>query len=293
MRQALKSALMRGLSAADALYRSAAAAYFAARGRDVGDPGYAAFKEQTLARAVTDAATCARLAAGDPSALLADAARLDERIVEYPWVLGRLDPAAVRVLDAGSALNFDWLAPSLRRGARTLMHYTLAPEPMLADGWRSYVHGDLRALLLADGCMDAVVCLSTLEHVGMDNARYADGPAAAPGDPDAGQRQVMAEFGRVLRPGGQLLLTVPYGQPRALGWLRPFDAAALAAAVAAFPGAVTAAHYLRRGPNGWVRSTAEGCADARYVDDPPPAGSTHRRTYAEAVVCLECRRAAA
>jgi ubiquinone/menaquinone biosynthesis C-methylase UbiE len=33
----------------------------------------------------------------------------------------------------------------------------------------SYVYGDLRNTILKDQCFDEIVCISTLEHIGMDN----------------------------------------------------------------------------------------------------------------------------
>ena len=51
--------------------------------------------------------------------------------------------------------------------------------------------GDLEALPFADGTFDAVVSVVTLEHV-------------------RNPQKVVAEMGRVLRPGGQLLLIVPH-----------------------------------------------------------------------------------
>ncbi len=46
-------------------------------------------------------------------------------------------------------------------------------------------------LPLAEGAMDAVICTEVLEHL-------------------AGPKQALAEMGRVLRPGGKLILTAPF-----------------------------------------------------------------------------------
>lgn len=67
--------------------------------------------------------------------------------------------------------------------------------------WRQRVftwvrHRDATALALDDGSLDAIVCLDVLEHV-----------------PDF--RAALREFARVLKPGGALLLTVPWHWDRA------------------------------------------------------------------------------
>jgi SAM-dependent methyltransferase len=67
--------------------------------------------------------------------------------------------------------------------------------------WRQRVfawvrHGDATALRFADASLDAVLCLDVLEHV-------------------PHFRAALREFARVLRPGGALLLTVPWHWDRA------------------------------------------------------------------------------
>lgn len=57
--------------------------------------------------------------------------------------------------------------------------------------WSWVRHGDATALCFADASLDAILCLDVLEHV-----------------PDF--RAALREFARVLRPGGVLLLTVPW-----------------------------------------------------------------------------------
>jgi SAM-dependent methyltransferase len=63
------------------------------------------------------------------------------------------------------------------------------------------VKGDVTALDYADGSAPAVMCLSTIEHVGL--GRYGDAI-----DPQ-GSVKACRELQRVLAPGGRLLLSVP------------------------------------------------------------------------------------
>lgn len=57
--------------------------------------------------------------------------------------------------------------------------------------WTWVRHGDATALRFGDGSLDAILCLDVLEHV-----------------PDF--RAALREFARALKPGGVLLLTVPW-----------------------------------------------------------------------------------
>jgi SAM-dependent methyltransferase len=164
-------------------------------------------------------------AGGPPLGMLGPGARfaegLDERSVELPLALA---VAALhqsgRVLDAGAALNLPLVREAVPAPAARLTHFTLpgSKEPDLADqaGHFEYAFGDLRTMPYADATFDRVVCVSTLEHVAMDNTRF--GTAEGPGGGSAAD--ALAELLRVLVPGGELLLTVPYGVAAEHGWFR-------------------------------------------------------------------------
>ncbi len=130
----------------------------------------------------------------------------DERPVEIPWCLARLRPGE-RVLDVGYAFaEPSYLAGLVALGAAELVGVDLAEAEV--PGLRSVV-ADVRALPFEDGVFDVAVCISTLEHVGQDNAVY--GIDAAPGGMDGALR----ELRRVAR---RLLVTVPAGEPGDHGW---------------------------------------------------------------------------
>jgi 2-polyprenyl-3-methyl-5-hydroxy-6-metoxy-1,4-benzoquinol methylase len=123
---------------------------------------------------------------------------------EYLWVTERFaalveerEGSTVRVLDAGSGLTFfaHWLAhefPNLRidccdrdpRAARAAAR--LVPP---AAHTVTYSTQDLAALTFQDESFDAIACVSVLEHTGMHD-------------------EIVAEFARVLRPRGWLVLTI-------------------------------------------------------------------------------------
>ena len=96
--------------------------------------------------------------------------RLDDRIVEYPWFFSKLPAQAGNLLDAGSVLNTDYILSHDSLKNKKIFISTLAPESYCF--WEktvSYVYEDLREVCYRDCYFDWIVCLSTLEHVGMDN----------------------------------------------------------------------------------------------------------------------------
>lgn len=192
--------------------------------------------------------------------------RLDERIVEYPWLISRLPPGPGVLLDAGSILNFEILLdhPSLQK--KQIHICTLAPEPDCF--WRkgvSYLFGDLRSLPYRDGWFDWVVSLSTIEHVGMDNTLLYTGGA---GGETRREDYLIAvrELHRVLKPGGTLYASVPFGKARNLGWYQVFDQPMVEKMIAAFNPMRRNAAYFQYYADGWRNSSAAESADATVYD---------------------------
>jgi SAM-dependent methyltransferase len=213
---------------------------------------------------------------------------LDERVVEFPWLLARAPEG--RVLDAGSALNHRHVLDRVLPSVGELSICTLAPEERsYPERGVSYVYADLRQLPFRSNWFDAVVSLSTLEHVGMEVARWgADAPVAR--DPDSELARAVGELRRTTRQGGRLFLTVPYGRREDHGWLRQFDREDVERLVATAAPAtfdITVFAYDRRG---WRLSALEDAADARYQAGNRPAADPHTADLApaaRAVACLE------
>jgi SAM-dependent methyltransferase len=199
---------------------------------------------------------------------------LDERCIEFAWLLAQGPRGAV--LDAGSTLNNPPILDRFLPRAETLHILTLAYEGYaFPDRGISYVYGDLRRLPYRDGFFDTVASLSTLEHVGMDNTRYAEG-ATASADPQRDRLAAARELRRTVAPGGRLLVTVPYGMGEDGGWFEQLDRETLPELVAALGDDATV-EIFRYDTGGWRRSSIDEAADARY-GSPLPA--------AEAVACI-------
>jgi alginate O-acetyltransferase complex protein AlgJ len=245
---------------------------------------YAAAHEALVGAAIDDPALRAAIGSG---ALLPDgyAAGFDERVVEYPWMFAQ--GLGGRVLDAGSTFNHQHIVERAQPLVDELTITTLAPEGhAFVERAVSYVFSDLRALPFRDGWFDTVVSLSTLEHVGMDNAFYGVGDAPAP-DPDAAVAHAARELRRITRPGGRILLSVPYGRREDHGWFRQFDADGLSRLIAAFEPSSHTVSLFAHAPSGWQRCSAQAAADLAYRDakaDPSPAPDG--AAAARAVACV-------
>ena len=96
--------------------------------------------------------------------------RLDERVIEYPWLFSRLASGKGNLLDAGSALNFDFLLNNKLLRSKNIYISTLAPESsFFLKKNISYIYEDLRDCCFKDNFFDNIVSISTLEHIGLDN----------------------------------------------------------------------------------------------------------------------------
>lgn len=257
------------------------------QGRQPWSPGYSAFKNAFIDRVLRDPALM-RLFAEDDRLPPQWGPRLDERVVEYPWVFSRLRPAGA-ILDAGSTFNSKLILAQPAVQGRKLVIYTLEADYITLDPNISYVFDDLRDTPFKDALFDSVVCISTLEHIGfgLDYRRWSKDNPYPEARPDS-YREALREFARLLKPGGQLLLTVPYGRREDHGWLQQFDAAGVESIKAAFGGRVAGEQYYRYTAEGWQVARPEDCADLTYYNiHAQPEFDADYAAAARAVVCLE------
>ena len=192
---------------------------------------------------------------------------VDERCIEYPWLLAHNYDGPEYYLDAGSTLNYGFILdhPVFQRKAIHIL--TLAPEANCF--WQrgvSYLFHDLRDIPIRDAYYDTIACLSTLEHVGCDNTAYTHKDIHREQNPE---KFILAiqELRRVLKPGGSLFFTVPFGAYCNFGTFQQFDRELLSRAVKAFGKAseVMETFYCYTA-DGWNVADAADCAECEYVE---------------------------
>ncbi len=227
---------------------------------------YGCYRIELIARSISDESLLERFRLSKPLAA-GYGIGVDERCVEYPWLIAHLPASATCLLDAGSVLNHDFILKHPLFDNKKLHILTLAPEANCF--WEKgvcYLYDDLRDIPTRDDYYDAIICLSTLEHLGCDNILYTEDETYRENRPDDFVL-AMKEFNRVLKPGGVLLLSVPFGVYRQFGIFQQFDRALLSRAVEAFGLASEVVEmFYRYTANGWQLATAADCAECEYVE---------------------------
>jgi SAM-dependent methyltransferase len=204
-------------------------------------------------------------ARGEPLEWLQAPPATDERVVEIPWVLSRLVPSG-RVLEVGYAFAEPAYLAGLLRSGVELVGVDLAEREV--DGMERLV-ADVRALPLDDASVDQVLLVSTLEHVGADNTGYGLDAEDAP----LSRVDALRELGRVLRPGGRLLVTVPLGEPGDHGWFRLDDVNGWNELFASAGLFVEEQEAYVLGEEGWRAAPAFRPAGVGYGDRGPAASA--------------------
>ena len=143
----------------------------------------------------------------------------NEQIIEKAWILRHLGdlPAGSRILDIGSvesSLALELASNGFRVTATDYRDYPLR-HPNL-----EFLRADFCRTPLESETYDLIISLSTVEHIGI--GFY--------GDPsDSSEEVAMKAIYRLLKPGGKLLITVPFGQRAATPLHRIYDSIALRA----------------------------------------------------------------
>jgi SAM-dependent methyltransferase len=214
--------------------------------------------------------------------------RVDERLVEYLWLMENLPEEQANLLDAGSALNFEIILNQHKLSNKKITIVNLNPEKnCFARRGVSYLYEDLRNLPFKSDYFDIITCISTLEHIGMDNTKiYTVDPKYK--ENKVGDYLVVAtELKRILKPGGSLFITVPFGKYRDFGFFQQFDQDMINRLESLFGTDKCIEAYYKYAEDGWQISSQSECASAEYVLADKARVSTLGPAAASAVACLK------
>lgn len=193
---------------------------------------------------------------------------LDERVVEYPWVLLKISELkAGNLLDAGSSLNFQEILDykNLENKKITILNLNPEPDCFLQKGV-SYIFGDIRSTPFKEGYFDCITCISTLEHIGMDNNVLYIKDAKYKEEGVFDFEKAVLELKRVLKNEGKILITVPFGRYKNFGWFQQFDSKMVARVVEVFQPKNYQIFYYKYTKGGWNISDEKSCKDCEYFD---------------------------
>jgi len=198
---------------------------------------------------------------------------INERIIETPFVIQSLVslPRRSRVLDLGcteSALPLYCAGLGYQVTGFDFREYPYR-HPNL-----KFVSGDLTKLPFENTAFDAVIAVSTIEHVGI--GFYDD-----PQEVQAADKKAVEEASRVLKSGGIFILTVPFGQLTTSEHQRVYDLKTLKELLKAFT--IEETRFFKsidvpEGINTWVEVPE---SDASSVD-------SSKKT--QAVALVRCKR---
>src|SRR5262249_1057018 len=141
---------------------------------------------------------------------------ITERILEHIFVHTRLPRPPARVLDLGCAESTN--SVEMASLGYEVVGVDLRDLPLRHSSFQM-VRADIAHLPFPDESFAVAVSLSTIEHVGLD--WYGQAPEGT------NDHKVIAEVYRVLRPGGRLILTCPFGRAATTPVHRVLDRPAL------------------------------------------------------------------
>lgn len=253
--------------------------------------GYVNHKEQSIIENISDESILEEF--GNKKIPKNYGYRLDERIVEYPWIFANLKNEKSTFLDAGSTFNFDYLLNNKLLENKEKFIYTFYPEGKSYNDKRiSYVYGDLRDLPFKNDFFDEIVCQSTIEHIDMDNSMYGyelKSTVEVVTNKSYEYLKVIDELLRVLKLPGQLLMTFPYGRFENHGFFQQLDNEMLGKITDKmnFSGEyeLTFFKYL---PEGWIITTQEDCKDSESFNPHTQKGKKDDfAAHSRAICCVK------
>ncbi|MFH1369559.1 MAG: class I SAM-dependent methyltransferase [Elusimicrobiota bacterium] len=169
-----------------------------------------------------------------------------ERIVEMPFVYSNLGlPKGAEILDFGC--NYSKLSLEMASAGYKVTGTDLNDCGLEHPNF-TFVKGDFSKNTLPGDRFDAIVAVSALEHSGMGS--YGGGTYTRADD------TILGEFHRVLKTGGKLIITVPFGKNEEGEGYRIYDDVSLAGLIKKFK-ILKSEYYMGMDRKFWLPAAKE------------------------------------
>lgn len=135
-----------------------------------------------------------------------------ERVVEIPLIFKHIPLSPKRILDVGcrySMLSIQLASLGHEMHGIDINNYKYKHPNFI------FHKGDILNSKFPKDYFDVIVALSTIEHIGL--GRYGDKQDLE------GDLKAMREIFRIIKPGGQLLITLPFGRVVNTSWFRVYN----------------------------------------------------------------------
>jgi SAM-dependent methyltransferase len=138
------------------------------------------------------------------------------------------------------------------------------PEYKVNKYYHSSIVGDISQSSFKEHSFDLIWCISTIEHLGMDNSGYTNNFLKEKGIVNKALKEML----RILKPGGDILITVPFGRFEDHGWQINYDYEHLQNILEIFkPSAAVKMLFFRHtNGQGWYQCVPEELQYVGYYD---------------------------
>jgi SAM-dependent methyltransferase len=249
-------------------------------------PGYWEYRNEQIAKSISNTEIVRLFRQGQVPRQFGY--KLDERLVEYCWIFSQLPQEKIKLLDAGSTFNHDFIINHLDFSKIELSMLTYAPEyPNFNEKRISYIYADLRDIPLKDESYDVILiwitlCMGTIYNIIRKKMLNLTNIYL----------KAVAEMFRVLKQGGKLLLTFPYGKFENHGFFQQFDEEMLNRILSFFDkkGTFTTS-FFRYLPDGWIACEKEDCKDVESFNPHTGRGKgTDGAAHCRSICCISFQK---
>jgi SAM-dependent methyltransferase len=194
----------------------------------------------------------------------------DERVIEIPWALSLYSNEQV-VLEIGVAnITKEYENALIQLPIKELHGIDITEKNTENEPINKkfiFTKADIRKTPYKSNYFDLIFCISTIEHIGRDNDIYLKGESTLSNNADF---ETIIELTRILKKGGRLIITVPFGKYHNYGWFIHYDDKRLVQLIKKSELKIIYVSYYKYN-QGWHECKKEDLANTLYKDNSSPA----------------------